>query len=504
MLDPDPDSTELGSLEPAVRSDRSRSRSRDRADGFPDLKSKLRAWEFEDEPLSQNEAQTKGDSVPNSEQPAELKKEESSDSDEDEPGRWTHVLSNTKAPLPKKMPRPAQQAQPKQTSPTPPPPPPPSNFVKPSRSMLAGSSGSSPSIDGRQHSRQRSKAQLPGGPMPGGPMPDSFALVPCGPPLGMGCATMGGSSSSSQPANRLPTHTSTGIRPSPPPSSSFTEGYTPLPGPPPLEDPPFFALLSPANISPNMLALPAPGTGTSVAGNRQLALTNSVSLGDNITLDIDEEAASVGDLLNGVMSSGAKTDMDEIMRALEVIRTKVGDVLGASGGASGPVKIDLHLGPRERAALSSATGGVLQASNGAACGSAGSSPTLPPSLAVERVVDVSDIRFSQRSMKRRFQDGRHLEELIRGLQLKDPRCNPMTADFLKLTVVEKLDSRGQRALYSKDNRRLWCLKEYQRRESGRPVPVRVKILPWMDVVDAMKFSRNYDTQTDGREIFIRE
>ena len=71
----------------------------------------------------------------------------------------------------------------------------------------------------------------------------------------------------------------------------------------------------------------------------------------------------------------------------------------------------------------------------------------------------------------------------------------MTADFLKLTVVEKMDENGKRALFSKDcmecvylshvkwqsygsrqdNRRLYCLKEYQKR-CGSTLNINIMLL----------------------------
>lgn len=103
----------------------------------------------------------------------------------------------------------------------------------------------------------------------------------------------------------------------------------------------------------------------------------------------------------------------------------------------------------------------------------GSHLVLLQCQAAERVVDASEIRFCQRSMKRRFQAGPwHLNVVRSCTRMVDPwrsasrtsalepwkdliralasgRINPMTAEFLKLTVVEKSDELGKRALFSK-------------------------------------------------------
>lgn len=423
-------------------------------------------------------------------------KHEESDSDSDELGRWTQVLSTTK-PLPKKMPCSARASLPKEDPP----------FARPSlaphlnhrldRSCSStssfrphhqnlhsspmpqtvynnfqpkdySSSSSSSSNLNSHHShlmgldqkfvQQSGSALLMNGTSNGfaGPL-----TLPTMPPLPFGhCPPPNGRSGGDA---TWPNQTSTGLRPEPPPMSTFRSSRRcPLPGPAPPGPPPAFALLPPCLDAPvTTLALTWPGhEALSTPQQPTLMAHPNVS-----TMQIQPFVNSSSAML------GAYAPLAYPLLPTPSLPPAISSSIGAGGFYSG-------------------TGDWLTA--------------LPPSLAVERIVDVSEIRFSQRSMRNRFQDGRSFEELIRALQMGDPRCNPMTAEFLKLIVVEKADASGQRALYSKDNRRLWCLKEFQKREGSRPVPVRVRILPWHDVLEACKFSKNYDTENDGREISVRD
>eukprot|EP00438_Fugacium_kawagutii_P015482 Skav221489 [mRNA] locus=scaffold5554:28472:37066:- [translate_table: standard] len=85
------------------------------------------------------------------------------------------------------------------------------------------------------------------------------------------------------------------------------------------------------------------------------------------------------------------------IEAMQVIQTRLGDVLKAAGQSNGPVRVNVH---------------VDLGGNGGYGGSpwdlpetiAARSQTLVADLgAKEQIVDASDIRFCQRSMKRRFQ-----------------------------------------------------------------------------------------------------
>ncbi|CAE8594255.1 unnamed protein product [Polarella glacialis] len=126
----------------------------------------------------------------------------------------------------------------------------------------------------------------------------------------------------------------------------------------------------------------------------------------------------------------------------------------------------------------------------------------------ERVVDVSELRYCQRTIKKLFRDGRSLHTLV--TQLKSGEVDPMTADFLKLTVMERPERGGGSSFFSKDNRRLWCLKELQRIRDGSPVPVRVKFVSWAVQQDhwvlqeeLRRFSANNDTQNGGYDVILR-
>lgn len=370
----------------------------------------------------------------------EMKDEEDSESSsEDETGRWVAAL---RPPQPKKMPRPvssAEVATPK-WSPVP----------------AAPSKNRNRSTSPRKLIRPSSKAapRTPTGPSARPPLPP--------------------------PEKRLSVHeTSTGLRPQPPPMSLYQESQrSPLPGPPPVQDPPS------AGSAVTTLARVAPQQGSMVPwappGESQ------------ILVDVDQEGLAIGEMLQ---DSG-------FIQAMQVIQGRLSDVLKATGQSNGPVRVNVHVdlggGPP------GAPMGILNP-----CLLNNLQPALQDSgpgggwdhLAKERIVDASEIRFCQRSMKRRFQDGRSLEELIRSLMAG--RIDPLEAGFLKLTVVEKKDENKRLALFSKDNRRLYCLKEYQKRINFQPVPVRVKVLPWLTVMEACMFRRNYDTETDGHQILLR-
>ena len=71
-----------------------------------------------------------------------------------------------------------------------------------------------------------------------------------------------------------------------------------------------------------------------------------------------------------------------------------------------------------------------------------------------QTVPVHDVRFSHRSIKQRFDDGRSLADLVE--QLCRDEVHPLRDSFLRLRVWH---FRGK--LISRDNRRLYCLKKYQ-------------------------------------------
>ncbi|CAK8989678.1 Uncharacterized protein SCF082_LOCUS1914 [Durusdinium trenchii] len=383
-------------------------------------------------------------------------------------------MAMMKPPQPKKMPRPVSGTE--VATPKYPPPSRASRSRSPTRNTKSQGAAKKVLV------RPSSKA-VPPRPTPGiSPLQKS---IPSGPsPLAL--------------VSEVPCETSTGLRPPPPPMCTFQDSRrSPLPGPPPVQDPPPHALRKPAS-SVTTLALPAPSPESG-------AIVPWAPAGDGqILVDVDQEGLAIGEMLQD----------STFLQAMQVIQGHLADVLKATGQSNGgPVRVNVHVdlsggsgppaicGPSPYDTPSFPQPAIADSGHGQYYSGSGSwVDALPPTMAAERVVDAAEIRFCQRSMKRRFQDG-ELQELIRALSAG--RINPMTADFLKLTVVEKMDENGKRALFSKDNRRLYCLKEYQKRCGFKPVPVRVRILAWQDVMEACMFRRNYDTETDGHEIFLR-
>ncbi|CAJ1430174.1 unnamed protein product [Effrenium voratum] len=396
---------------------------------------------------------------------------------EDEPGSYLHIIS---PPQPKKMPRPAV-----------------ATAVATAKYL------------------PRPKVRLPAAPK-ARPTCKSSALVPLPPPPEREPAFQGRAGPAVGKVSRF-NLTSTGLRVLPPSMGMFRNSKrSPLPGPPPTEDPPSWAVV--LDVPAALPALP-PAECTALA---PLAPPGPCAGDDLIKVEIDEGAASVADLLKEMISPNDT----EFVHAVQVIKSRFAAALSGTGQAAN-INFDVQVGNSGDAGFgASGFGGFSDGLGGgfgdfgggitppaispAIAGSAGEDQyysgngswvnALPPSFAVEKIVDVGEIRFSQRSIKRRFQDGKTFEELWSGL--RNGSVNPMTSPFLILTVVEKADSRGRRALYSKENRRLYCLKEHQKRVGGE-LPVRVRILAWHDVVDACKFQRNYDTETDGVEIAVR-
>ncbi|CAE7498517.1 unnamed protein product [Symbiodinium natans] len=490
----------------------------------------------------------------------ELSDDTTSSSDEDQPGQFLSIL-NRGPPKPKKMPkkRPmpptsvatSKYAPPKRSSSAmappqvpdpkrlrleeperrPPQPPQPRSrtIIRPStKAGPAISPTSKPPPPSVQPAVARMAPTAPAPPVIRAPLipappAQGQAPAPAFPVNGVRIGTARAKVSTVPPRvpRRLTRETSTGLMVDPPPMADLRDSRPcPLPGPPPMEDPPYWALdkpfmnsqlaLPPSHLP---LALPAPPlqpppppveTLESERLNMAAPMTDALALCEapsgegTISIDIDEGAVAVADLLQ--QEGHQKKEFLEAIEALKEFQRKAAK---AFKGSNAPLTIDVRVGGAgaDLADLELSPGGPSVGSSGYYSNKGNWSDALPASLAAERVVDASDIRFSQRSMKRRFQDGRSLEELILGLMRGT--YNSMTDEFLKLTVVEKSDSKGNPALYSKDNRRLYCLQEYQRRIGRADVPVRVRILAWQDVVDACKFQRNYDTEMDGVDIVLR-
>ena len=111
------------------------------------------------------------------------------------------------------------------------------------------------------------------------------------------------------------------------------------------------------------------------------------------------------------------------------------------------------------------------------------------------VVNCSDILYTQDSCKNVFSDGTTLEEVVQQLtaKLRDPLHDP----FFILDVVD-WDGR----LFSVDNRRLYCLRQYQERlGESRVVQVRIRLHRWLDVLD--RFWYHFTTVNGGTAIRVR-
>ena len=75
-----------------------------------------------------------------------------------------------------------------------------------------------------------------------------------------------------------------------------------------------------------------------------------------------------------------------------------------------------------------------------------------------QTVPAHNVKFSHRSIKRRFDDGRSLANLVE--QLRRKKVHPLRDIFLRLRVWH-----FQGNLISRDNRRLYCLRKYQQERS---------------------------------------
>ena len=113
-------------------------------------------------------------------------------------------------------------------------------------------------------------------------------------------------------------------------------------------------------------------------------------------------------------------------------------------------------------------------------------------------VEVGELRFSQLSVKKKFQCGRPVSQLVQKLLAGDVA---LSAPFLRLTVYEATDSDGVPILKCIDNRRLLALKEYAKR-SGKEVMVNVEFFSQNTVKKVQRIVQNSD-KTDGLEVRVR-
>ena len=111
---------------------------------------------------------------------------------------------------------------------------------------------------------------------------------------------------------------------------------------------------------------------------------------------------------------------------------------------------------------------------------------------------VDEISFTQENCGRKFQDGRLLEQLV--AELHAGKHDPLRSDFLCLETLWKRDRNRTHRLYSNDNRRLWCLKEFQR-QSGRQVYIKIRLVKLPR--EAQRLVDRFDPVYDNQYIRIR-
>jgi len=112
-----------------------------------------------------------------------------------------------------------------------------------------------------------------------------------------------------------------------------------------------------------------------------------------------------------------------------------------------------------------------------------------------KTVPVSSVLFTHDCIAGQFGDGKTFPPLIEGLQKGE--INSLCHDFLVLNAVE-VDGK----LYSLDNRRLYCLKEYQKLQKDQVVSVRLKVTRNTDPAIAM-FLQKLTTNNGGYSVRVR-
>ena len=111
---------------------------------------------------------------------------------------------------------------------------------------------------------------------------------------------------------------------------------------------------------------------------------------------------------------------------------------------------------------------------------------------------VDDVSFTQENCGRKFKDGRSLEQLV--AELHAGKHDPLRSEFLYLEALWKRDRNGTHRLYSNDNRRLWCLKEFQS-QSGKHVYMRIRLIKLP--IEAQRLVDRFDPVYDNQYIRIR-
>ena len=119
--------------------------------------------------------------------------------------------------------------------------------------------------------------------------------------------------------------------------------------------------------------------------------------------------------------------------------------------------------------------------------------------AEERLVECNRIRYSQDSCARRFRHGPYagllIVDAVRDLTAK--RLHPERDDWLTLDVVSK-----ENKLISMDNRRLWCLHEFQRRSGSLTVYAKIRVSVWNPSFD--RFLEHLDSRYGSDSIRVRQ
>ena len=123
-------------------------------------------------------------------------------------------------------------------------------------------------------------------------------------------------------------------------------------------------------------------------------------------------------------------------------------------------------------------------------------PPMPSSYRSE-IIAVRGLRYTQRACRSSFRCGRPLQLLI--AQLCEGQVSSLHAPFLRLEIIRKWE-RGRQLLFSNDNRRLYCLKQYQMHTQSN-VQIRAKVFEWHRAFDT--FLRHKDTRNSGRRIRVR-
>ena len=97
-----------------------------------------------------------------------------------------------------------------------------------------------------------------------------------------------------------------------------------------------------------------------------------------------------------------------------------------------------------------------------------------------KTVSVHNVKFSHRNVKRRFDDGRSLANLVE--QLRRKKVHPLRDIFLRLRVWH-----FQGNLISRHNRRLYCLRKYQQERSEN-------VMVMIDIVRLENKLRNWSAR----------